>query len=133
MNVGFASVGDIDQIWPLIAVKMNEMCNREDSRVTSGQLFQMCRSGGAFLILAHKDNRLLMASVWTFEDERVMRCWGLVGENMRLWFRPVRDFILGFAQSHGAKKIISNGRYGWLKLIPEAKRIDDGCEVKLDG
>lgn len=121
MNIGFASIGEVDLIWPLIVKDIQRSCERGDGSMTAGELWQMCRSGNGFLCIVHDETGVKSASVWGFEGQ-TFHCWTLCGKDMRTWLCPLQDFIEKVARENGSKRITARGRGGWLRVFKTATK-----------
>ena len=120
LRVGLASVGEVDRLWPLLSDGMGKACRRCDSAWTAGELWQLCRGGGAFLVLVYDDDKIWSAGVWRFEQARPgpsLRCVMMFGTNMRDWLNLARDFINKMAKDNGAKALVAEGRPGWARVF----------------
>lgn len=130
MNIGFASIAEVDRLWPLIVDDIQKACVRGRNPITAGELWQMCRSGNAFLCIVHEGNDWLSASVWRFEDD-AFYCWCLTGKHMRYWLTSLRAFIEKTAIENGSKWLKAKGRTGWLRVFREAEKNGDDYQVRL--
>ena len=128
MRVAIASQAEVDQLWPLFADGFSAAQKRTDSTWDSGKLWQLCRSGNAFLVTAFEDNnadmqmvrKFHMVGVFRFEtqnDETVFHCMGLHGKNMRAWVKPVTEFAANIARENGAASLTAEGRPGWARVF----------------
>lgn len=131
MKIGFAAVGEVDQIWPLVVANINSACKQEESGISAGELWQMCRGGNAFLLIIHDGDTIFSASVWRFEHGAVLRCFILWGRDMRRWLNPARLYVTRIAKENGAKSIRADGRRGWLRLFKGAVKSGEDCEVRI--
>ncbi len=130
MHIGFASVAEVDKLWPLIVADIQKACRQAPELLTAGELWQMCRSGNGFLCIAHNGDEVFASSVWRFEDD-AFRCWSLAGKNMRVWLGPMREFIEKVARENGSTRLLTKGRCGWLRVFKEARKTGDDYEVTL--
>lgn len=133
LRLGLASVSEIDRLWPLLSDGLGKACKRCDSQWTAGELWQLCRSGNAFLILVYDDDKIWSAGVWRFETARpgpVFRCIMMYGENMRAWLNMAREFIEKLAKENGAKALVAEGRQGWGRVFG-AQKIGRDYEVEI--
>ena len=130
MHIGFASVAEVDALWPLIVGDMQKACERGETPLTAGEVWQLCRSGNGYLCIVHDGDRLFSSSVWRFEDD-AFRCWCLAGKNMREWLGPLREFIEKVARQNGSKRLLTKGRGGWVRVFKEAQKTGDDYEVTL--
>ena len=125
----------IDGYWPLIGKDLEAACRRCDAHeLNAGVLWQMCRSGQAYLILWVVDGEILVKSVWRFDAPKQphsFRCVMLSGKNMRHWLRDYYENIKQLAKTNGATQLVTTGRVGWLKLFPNAEKIGKDYEVDI--
>lgn len=133
MHIGFASVAEVDNLWPLIVADINKALTKNESEINAGQLWQMCRGGDAFLCIVHEPTQIKMASIWRFEDGGVLRCFVLIGSQMAVWLPLAHEFITRIAKENGAKTIKTDGRRGWLRLFKKARMNNGECEVSING
>lgn len=125
MIVELVGVLHIDRIWPLVSKDFVECLNDNYGDCSAGDLWTQCRSGNAFLIVAHENEAIKSASVWRFENwlkGPVFRCLILTGKDMKDWFDDVRTFCEQIAKDNGAT-FVWDGRDGWGRAFPEAKKI----------
>lgn len=137
MKVGFAATWEVDGIWPKIVAGMQRACERGVDNWSAGELWQLCRSGRAFLCVVFDDATLEIhqASVWQFMEKdgrTIFRCLALWGVGMRGWVDGVRSFITKTAKDNGAKALVTKGRPGWLRFF-HAEKVGDDYEVNIDG
>jgi hypothetical protein len=133
VKIEFANISEIDRIWPLISADMNAGCTKINNMPYAGQLWQMCRSGGAFLCIVHNEGQILSSSIWRFEDDMSFRCFMLVGNNLKQWIRPLVEFISMQAREGGATTLKTDIRKGWLRFVSGGIANGNTYEVKLDG
>lgn len=135
MNIGIASPQEVDAVWPLIAARIQEACDRNGGDLSSGDLWQMCRSGNAFLVLVMDGNEPLAALIMQFQNwsgKQVMRCLVIAGERMAEWLPAAKGFIEQMAKDGGAKSFVSEGREGWTRIFTEARKLRVTYEVRID-
>lgn len=133
LTVDFVAPSLVDQVWPHIAEEMQKACEITGGDLSSGTLWQMCRSGNAFLMVV-SDRKILMASVWRFEtwpSGLVFRCMCLIGDRMDDWLEQAKEFAETKAKEGGAMRIITEGRKGWGRVFPQAKTLRQVYEVEL--
>ena len=126
MNVEIAGVQHVDSVWPLVAPKFAEAFRKCGDDLSAGELWQMCRSGNAFLIVAYCDKDILMACVVRFErwnNGLVFRVLSLVGDRIEDWAEAVKTFLAKMAKENGATRIVAEGREGWSKIFDEPKKL----------
>jgi hypothetical protein len=66
---------------------------------------------------------------WT--AKQVMRCLAIVGDDMASWLPMARDFIAQMARDGGATSFIADGREGWTRIFPAARRLRVTYEVEI--
>lgn len=125
----------IDGYWPLVGHDLEKACRKCNAdEFNSGVLWQMCRSGNAFLILWVVEGEILVKSVWRFDapdNPHCFRCLMLSGKNMRGWIKNYYEAIREFGKTYGATQLVTTGRAGWLKLFPQAEKIGKDYEVDI--
>ena len=135
LRIGLASIVEIDALWPSLTEGMAKACKRCNSAWTPGELWQMCRSGQAFLCIVHDGQSVKMASIWRFETARPgvsFRCIMMYGHGMANWLEMAREYIVKLASENGAVALVAEGRSGWAKIFGAAK-IGRDYEVSLNG
>ncbi|NNH67825.1 hypothetical protein [Rhizobium laguerreae] len=134
MNIGIANAAEVDQFWPAFASRLQIACDETGGDISSGDLWQMCRSGNAFLVLVLDDAGFKAALIMQFQKwtaKQVMRCMAIVGDDMASWLPAARDFIAQMAKDGGATSFIAEGREGWTRIFPAARRLRTTYEVEL--
>ena len=131
MNIGFVPVNEVDQTWPLVVENINAACVQEDSGISAGELWQLCRGGNAFLMIIHDGMTIYSASVWQFQPGNSLRCFILWGKEMRLWFDEAQTFVMRIAGENGVQFIRADGRKGWLRVFKGSVKNGEDCEVRL--
>jgi hypothetical protein len=116
MQIGLASVHEIDRLWPQLVAGVTKAIKRADSRYTAGDLWQMCRSGNGYLVLVYDQERIWSAGIWRFENDR-FRCVMMHGDNMSAWLNLVREYITRIAKENGAVALTCSGRRGWARMF----------------
>lgn len=135
MNIGIATSAEVDAFWPRLSDRMKEACKRNGGDISSGDLWQMCRSGNAFLVLVIEGGDILGALIMQFQNwsgKQVMRCLGIVGEQMSEWLPMAKEFIEQMARDGGAESFVSEGRDGWARIFPNARKLRVTYEVRID-
>jgi len=120
MKIGIANAAEVDAVWPSIAKEMQRGCDKTGGGMSAGDLWQMCRSGNAFLVLIFTDEGIVCASVWRFENwpsGTVFRCLGLMGRSMKVWVKGLYDFAMKQAEIGGTDRLIAEGRPGWVRVL----------------
>lgn len=134
MKIAIANSAEVDQFWPLFSARLQQACERTGGDIASGDLWQMCRSGNAFLVLVLDGLTFRAALIMQFQKwtaKQVMRCLAIVGEDMDEWLPSARAFIATMARDGGATSFIADGREGWSRIFPTAKRLRVTYEVEL--
>lgn len=126
MNVEIANIGAVDVLWATLGPKFNDVSRKCGDDLAAGELWQMCRSGNAFLIIATENHGLLMGAVVRFErwtDGLVLRVLSLVGERIEKWAADVKQFISDLGKQNGADRIVAEGRDGWCRIFDEPRKL----------
>lgn len=134
MRIAIANSAEVDQLWPVFSARLQKACERTGGDISSGDLWQMCRSGNAFLVVVLDGDELKAALIMQFQKwtaKQVMRCLAIVGDEMDEWLPAARDFIAGMARDGGATSFIAEGRDGWARIFPTAKRLRVTYEVEI--
>ncbi len=134
MKIEIAGVHDVDGIWPLIAPKLCRAAEKCGDDLTAGELWQMCRSGNAFLIIAHEEKEILMAAIVRFErwnNGSVLRVLTLVGDRIGEWAEEVKEFLNGMGKANGAGRIVAEGRDGWTRIFSEPRKLRSTYEMRI--
>lgn len=135
MNIGIASNQEVDAVWPLISGKIQKACDLNGGDMSSGDLWQLCRSGNAFLVLVTDEGQPIAALIMQFQNwsgKQVMRCLVIAGERMAEWLPSAKGFIERMAKDGGAKSFVSDGRDGWSRIFTEARKLRVTYEVRID-
>lgn len=133
MKIAIAGLHEVDNVWPMVAEGLQKACKRCGD-MTSGELWTMCRSGHAFLILIYEKQEILMAGVWRFETKGgrpVFRCEMMYGKHMREWLEFAYAWFANLAKENGAGWLVAEGRRGWLRIIDGAVKDGPDYEVKI--
>lgn len=133
MRLSLAHPNEVDGLWPTLRDGFTKALEHGPRDYSPGQVWQICRSGGAFLCLAHTDKDILMASVWQFrshEERFTFHCIGLYGKDLKRWAQPASDFLKQMARENGATRMTFCGREGWARLF-NAKPNGEYYEVDL--
>ena len=93
----------------------------------------MCRSGQAFCVVVFDEEprAILIMQFQKWTAKTVMRCLGIVGDGVDGWLPAARGFISNMARDGGATSFVAEGRDGWAKLFPDAKKLRTTYEVGL--
>jgi hypothetical protein len=134
MRIGLANSVEVDKVFPVFAERLNAACMRTGGDLSAGDLWQMCRSGNAFLVVAFDDEAFKAILIMQFQkwtDRQVMRCLAIVGDDMDEWLPAAKEFIAKMAKDGGATSFIAEGRDGWARIFPTAKKLRVTYEVQL--
>jgi hypothetical protein len=113
----------VDQVWPEVAAGLHDSLMKTGGDMTVGELWQECRSGRSFLVVA-QDQSIKAAAVWraeTWPTGVKLRCVALYGKGMSEWLVPMREKATEIAKCCGATSFITEGRRGWERVFPKAK------------
>lgn len=111
--IEIANVVNIDPLWPVVSPLIARSLDRGGDDLTLGQLWQMCRSGNAFLIIEGTPEKIRMASVWQFQTWAtgpVFRCLALGGDEMSEWDADLAAFLEATMREGGATRLVFEGR-----------------------
>lgn len=134
MRIEFAAQSQIDGIWPRVTDYLQSGIDATENDLTLAGLYTACRSGHAFLMVGGIDDAIAMAAVWSFQNWNcgpVFRCLVLGGDDMSRWLPLAFAEAKRVAALGGAKKLVANGRKGWLRAVPNATEIYTAMEVDL--
>ncbi|MBS0257258.1 MAG: hypothetical protein JSR13_06025 [Proteobacteria bacterium] len=134
MNIHIVNIADIDAVWQTVGVRFNAAIEKCGDDISTGELWQICRSGNAFLVIAIDDTGILMAAIVRFErwsNGAVLRVLSLVGEQIEKWSAAVKAYLADLAKSNGATRIVAEGREGWARIFDEPKRIRSTYVMEL--
>lgn len=135
MRIGLANSAEVDALWPLVAAKVQESCMKTGGDMSAGDLWQMCRSGNAFLVAVLDDEGRPIATIilqfQKWSERTVLRCLSIAGENMSVWLPEAMEFVSKMARENGAACLVADGRDGWTRVFPKAKRLRITYEVEI--
>lgn len=123
MNVTLVPVHMVDQLWPRLAEGFHEAVMATGGDITAGDLWTTCRAGYGLLFVAHDGEAISAASIWRFETWQSgakLRCLALYGSSMNEW---IGDMHAAVKAAAGRADLVSEGRVGWPKVFPNAKRL----------
>ena len=126
MNIQIVGLHEIDAVWPLIADGFVEVTKRCGDDQTSGELWQMVRSGGAFLLVIIENDKLRLSTVVQFQrwaDGPVLRILSMAGEGLGDWGVQLKDYLSEMARKGGASRIVAEGREGWARIFDEPRKL----------
>jgi hypothetical protein len=134
VKIEIAGVQDVAGVWPLVGPKFCVASEKCGDDLTAGELWQLCRSGNAFLIVAYEETKILMASVVRFErwnNGSVLRVLSLVGDEIGKWAEEVKEFLKGMGKANGAGRIVAEGRDGWARIFDEPRKLRSTYEMRI--
>lgn len=134
MRIGLANAAEVDEIWPSIASNVQATCDKSGGDLSSGDLWQMCRSGQAFLVVIMDDNGPVATIIVQFQKwnrRTVLRCLSIDGERMSEWLDDAMAYISNMGRNGGASSLIAEGRDGWSRVLPQAKKLRITYEVEI--
>jgi hypothetical protein len=134
MKIGIANAQEVDQVWPLISSRLQKAQERYASSLSSGDMWQLCRSGNAFLVVVWDDADLKGALIMQFQrwaSKQVMYCMAIVGDGVSEWMPMARAFISQMAKDGGAESFVAEGRDGWAAIFPDARKLRVTYEVAI--
>lgn len=126
MNIGIANAAEVDAVWPSISEPLQVMLDKAGGDISSGYLWQLCRSGNGFLVVATTEDRLAMAGVFQFQSWScgpVLRCLGVVGKGLEEWGPEAFEYVAKMAEQGGARAVVFCGREGLARTVPGTKRL----------
>jgi hypothetical protein len=130
--VSLIAVTNIDAMWPALRGGFHEACLATGGDIDTGDLWVQCRSGAAFLLVAHDGDEVLGASIWrpdTWATGRRLRCLALYGRKARRWIFDMRALVEKLKADTGSIALVAEGRCGpngepiWQHFFPKAKAI----------
>lgn len=122
--IGPLTTAQVDQFWHGLAPGFQRSLDRGGGDLTIADLWQGCRRGDWFLLVAHEGDTILGASIWRpqmWSTGMKLRCMALFGSQFRVWIRDMRELAAAVARDCGASALVSDGRPGWAKIFPKAK------------
>lgn len=138
MNIALIGLQEVDNIWSSIAEHVVKCLKKTPSYYSAGELWQMCRSGQAFLLLAHEGTEVRGAAIWQFQTaygQTVFTCLMLAGKDMGQWTVPMLESARSIARDGGAKQLSATSRVGLVqtlkKQIPGLKVVRQSYLVEV--
>lgn len=134
MRVTLVPVHLVDSTWRCVSEGFGRASRRFGGDLTVGELWQLCRSGNAFLFVVHDDKEIIAATAWRPElwgSGPKFRCLALYGSGVRDWKDDLRAQVTRVARDCGATSLLSEGRLGWQKIYPDAKILRATYEAQI--
>jgi hypothetical protein len=134
MNIEIVNLIYVDSVWERVGQKFQRAIDLCGDDYSTADLWQMCRSGSAFLIIAREGEDIAMASVVRFEkwaSGQVLRVVGIAGDRMSEWAEDWQAFMENMAREGGANRIVSEGRDGWHRVFRKARKLRVVYEMRV--
>ena len=136
MSVHIVYPHGVDEKWRAIAPLFQMAIDRCGDDLTTGELWQMCRTGHAYLVIALDEDRIVAASAWRFEKwgkGPVFRCLCLGGSQMDDWLQDGLQLINKMMRDGGTDRLVADGRTGWTRILKQfrARILRVTFEVRL--
>jgi len=134
--IGLANTAEVDALWPQLAPRFQEAIDRFGDDLSVADLWQMCRAGQAFLMVALDGQKPVMGAVLQFQkwtNGTVLRCLILGGNDMDGWLKDFPGAVVKVMKEGGARRFIYDGRDGWAEVIKhwKPKRLRATYEVQI--
>jgi len=126
----------VDATWPNVTIGFQKASKRFGGDLSVGELWQMCRSGNAFLFVVHDDKEIIAATAWRPEQwgsGSKFRCMALFGKGMDGWIEDLHEKVRQTAILCGATALMSEGRVGWKKIFRNARVLRAVYEEPIHG
>ena len=125
MQISLVRPEQVDGIWPYCRDGFQKALLKTGGDLTIGSLWTQCRAGDSFLVVAHdealKAAAIVRPEVW--QTGTKLRVLALYGEGMGDWFDGIMDMGKRIAADCGANALIFDGREGWSKKFPKARKL----------
>ncbi len=119
-------VDSVDGIWPHVAEGLQAALLRTGGDLTPGELWQGCRAGSFFMLVACTEAGIIAASVWQpqiWQTGRKLRCLSLYGRDFRKWIEPMHQSASDLARNAGCTALVAEGRGGWTRIFRKASAL----------
>lgn len=123
-----------DQVWSKIYEGFQKASDRSGGDLTVADLWIGCRSGNCFLFIVHDGPEVRAASIWKPElwrSGQKFRCLALYGEGMGDWLARLHQQVAETAKLAGCTSLLADGREGWAKVFPGARKLRTTYEVPI--
>lgn len=138
MRIGIANAAEVDALWPKLAGRFQEAIDACGDDLALGDLWQMCRSGDAFLVCAIAGEDPVMGAVLQFQKWSkgpVLRCLVIGGEQMAAWLPDWIAAVRNMMREGGATRFVFDGRDGWSEVLrrsfEHARKLRATYEVEI--
>jgi hypothetical protein len=122
----------VDLFWPMVADGIGKACAEAGSDVSAGYLWQECRSGRMFLVIAQQGAKVECAWVFRFDTWASgikLRCIAAGGEGMSHWLEDIKKHVGEMQRQGGANGVVADGRMGWQRVFPDSRVVRTLIEV----
>lgn len=122
--IGLANSAEVDALWPHLTVRFQQAIDDHGDDLAVADLWQMCRSGNAFLMVAMDGSKPMMGAVLQFqkwEKGTVLRCLTIGGEDMARWVSEFEMAVMKMMAEGGASRFVFDGRDGWARMLKHLK------------
>lgn len=129
MTIQLVPTANVDPVWPMVSALVVKCLEKAPSYLSAGDLWQMCRSGQAFLFVIHDGEKAGGVAIWQFAPafgQHAFVCLALAGEGLEAWIVEMVEIAGKIAADGGAEILSATGRVGLLD--PLRKKIP-GVEV----
>ena len=116
MIIEIVAPNDVDKVWPLISEQIVACTVKTPTDMSAGEFWQLCRSGGAYLIIAHDGGTIYSATIWRFQAG-LFTALMMVGHDAGLWFKQLVDFASELSRTNGSTGLAFTGRKGLGHLL----------------
>ena len=133
MIINLVSLADVDEVFQTISARLERGLEKVTADRSVSDYWMMCRRGDAFLITA-SDGEVKGAIIVQFQawpHAKVLRILACAGWEMDRWLKDAREYVGMIARHGGATSIITEGRAGWERVFPEAKKLRTIYEVNV--
>lgn len=122
----------IDDVWPLVAPGMEKAIQRSYSDRSVGELFTDCRCGAKLLYVFVNEDRAEASMIVDIVGDlmRVIAFARIDGAPLRLkaW---MEEFVTHDWSPLGVKRMRTDGRLGWEKVVPGIRVIRQVYELEF--
>lgn len=124
MNIEIVNSVYVDTLWPTMAPLFKPAVEDHGDDLSLGELWQMVRSGHAFLIIVRDDEKIRAGVIVRFDKWNkgsILRVIAVGGAGLAEWRDGILDFVTKLATDNGATRVVTEGREGWARVFPSLK------------
>lgn len=135
MIIEIVNLIHVDSVWDRVGHRFQKAIDLCGDDVSTAELWQLCRAGNAFLVIAREGEAIAMASVVRFErwtNGMVLRVVCIAGDRMSEWASEWQAFMVEMAKNNGADRIVSEGREGWQRVFQKSRKLRVVYEMRVD-